>query len=89
MIFLTDSSSKPDHLLSAQPSFTNSSLRDTSLNLTVDPSRSHDHDQLTLDDVSEGESMASARREEPAPAVLLTAAAVVKPTVYGAATGNY
>lgn len=53
-----------------------SSLRDTSTNMTVDPSRSHEH--MTLDDVSDSESgLQSARKDE-----ALTVA--VKATVYGA-----
>lgn len=58
------------------------SMRDTSTNMTVDPSRSHD--LLTLDDVSECDSAALSARQDEAP---LTVA--VKPTVYGTSAGAF
>lgn len=49
------------------------SMRDTSTNMTVDPSRSHEH--MTLDDVSECESSALSAREDEALPITAKAAA--------------
>jgi hypothetical protein len=60
------------------------SMRDTSTNMTVDPSRSHEH--MTLDDVSECDSAVhSARRDDAEITNMLTIA--VKPPVYGTSSG--